>query len=164
MEPAEVEKYLSNAYIGYCRESIDNEPIFNEYPPMHYKKIRKLLDSEINRAQRFEYSIGLLELEVKDKFSEGVHHMLPGTTLNVEMLKGQLRSYDHVENTNVRRYTVMLPNIATLDDVEIVRKRIRRTAEHERWGAVNIGIAVYPFDGENADAILKKALADLQIN
>jgi len=125
------------------------------------KKLEKLLNGEINRAQRFEYSIGLLELEVKEKFSEGVHHMLPGTTLEVEHIKSQLRSYDHVENTDVQRFSVMLPNIDHLEDVEMVRKRIKQTAEEERWGAVNIGIAVYPFDGETAAEIITKALKDM---
>ena len=127
------------------------------------KKLEKLLDGEINRAQRFEYSIGILELEVKEKFSEGVHHMLPGTTLDVEHIKSQLRSYDLVENTDVQRFTVMLPNIDHLDDVEMVRKRIRQTADAERWGAVNIGIAVYPFDGETAAEILDKALKNMRV-
>jgi len=125
------------------------------------KKLEKLLNGEINRAQRFEYSIGLLELEVKEKFSEGVHHLLPGTTLDVEHIKSQLRSYDHVENTDVQRFSVMLPNIDHLEDVEMVRKRIKQTAEEERWGAVNIGIAVYPFDGETAAEIITKALKDM---
>lgn len=127
------------------------------------KKLEKLLNGEINRAQRFEYSIGLLELEVKEKFSEGVHHMLPGTTLEVEHIKSQLRSYDHVENTDVQRFSVMLPNIDHLEDVEMVRKRIKQTAEEERWGAVNIGIAVYPFDGETAAEIITKALKDMGV-
>ena len=125
------------------------------------KKLEKLLNGEINRAQRFEYSIGLLELEVKEKFSEGVHHLLPGTTLDVEHIKSQLRSYDHVENTDVQRFSVMLPNIDHLEDVEMVRKRIKQTAEEERWGAVNIGIAVYPFDGGTAAEIITKALKDM---
>lgn len=124
-------------------------------------KIKKMLDSEINRALRFEFSVGILELEVKEKFASGVHHLLPGATINVESLRSQLRAYDHVESTSVRRYTVMLPSIKTLDDAEIVRKRLSRTAEQESWGAVNIGIAVYPYDGSTAEEILLKAREDL---
>jgi len=126
------------------------------------KHLRRLLDGEINRAQRFDYSIGLLELEVKEKFSEGIHHLLPGTTLNVTKIRSQLRSYDHVENTAVRRFTVILPNIRHLNEADVVRSRIRRTADQQHWGAVNIGIAVYPFDGDNAEEILRKAETDMK--
>jgi hypothetical protein len=121
------------------------------------KKIEKLLDGEINRAQRFQYCVGILELEVSHKHSEGIHHLLPGTTLEVEHIRSKIRAYDHVEKTNVRRFTVMLPNIFHLQDAEIVRKRILNTAQKENWGTVNIGIAVYPFDGDNSQEILKKA-------
>ena len=124
--------------------------------------LRRLLDGEINRAQRFDYSIGLLELEVKVKFSENIHHLLPGTTLNVTKIRSQLRAYDHVENTAVRHFTVILPNIHNLNEADIVRARIRRTADQERWGAVNIGLAVFPFDGDNAEEILRKAELDLK--
>lgn len=129
----------------------------------HLSKLKKLLTSEINRAERFQYSIGIMELEVKENISNGVHHLLPGTTLDVEHISSKFRSYDHVEKTAARRYTVMLPNISTFEETEIVRLRTLETAASENWGTVNIGIAVYPFDGENAEEILNKAMKNMQV-
>ncbi len=125
-------------------------------------RLQKLLSSEINRAQRFQYCIGVLELEIPEKKADGAHHLLPGTTLDVEHISSKFRAYDHVERTDALRYTVMLPSLNSLDEVKIVRKRIKEIAAGENWGAVNIGIAVYPFDGETAEEILLKARDKLQ--
>jgi hypothetical protein len=129
----------------------------------NWKKVEKLLNSEINRARRFQFAIGILELEVQEKFAQGIHYLLPGATINIELLKGEIRAYDQVIKTAIRRFSVVLPSIKTSTDADVVRKRILDTAQREQWGAVNIGIAVYPFDGDNAHEILKKARRDTEI-
>lgn len=124
------------------------------------KLIKKAITSEIARAERFSSRVGILILEVRESVPRGVHYLVPGVTMNVEHISKHLRKYDTVLKVRRRRYTLLLPEAETMDAPSIVKKRIEKIAEENKWGDVNIGIATYPEDGETPEELLRKAYYD----
>lgn len=122
----------------------------------------KSLDIEISRAQRFGYYVGVLLLEVDAGVPRGVHIDLPGITVNVETIRQMLREYDIVVKTKLRRYTVILPHLEERESARIVRDRLKFTSWIKDWGEVNIGIGIYPTQGQTSKDLLKAAENDLK--
>ncbi len=127
------------------------------------RKLRKHLESEISRAKRFGYYIGVLLVDVAESTPRGVHKHLPGVTIYVQHFRSLLREYDIVVKTKLRRYTVILPHLNEGESANIVRERIRFTSWIKDWGAVNIGIAIFPTHGNTSRELLKIAEADLKL-
>lgn len=122
------------------------------------RTIKRVLEREIERADRYYYAMGLLILELSESIPRGVHRFLPGTTIDVEHLERHLRRYDVVVKTDVRRYTALLPQTAAADGTVAVRRRLEKVAQEQGWGEVRIGVATYPQDGRTADELLQAAL------
>ncbi len=125
------------------------------------RRIRQALEIEIGRAKRFNYHVGVLILEVAETVSRGVHDHLPGVTVNVKHFRSLLREYDMVIRTNLRRYTVVLPHLEASESAPLVRDRLLATAHSQDWGAINIGLAIFPQDGVTPRELLQAAERNL---
>jgi len=130
----------------------------------HKRHIRKALDLEISRAKRFQYYIGILILDVAETTPRGIHKSLPGITVNIRHFRSILRDYDTVVKAKLRRYSVILPHLDEGESARLVRDRILFTARLHDWGAVNIGVAIFPEDGTTSRELIKAAEKDLQVS
>ncbi len=126
------------------------------------RQIRKSLDTEIGRASRFGYYIGVLLLDVSETTPRGIHNHLPGITVSVQHFRSMLRNYDVVIKTKLRRYFVMLPHLQESESAQVVKDRILTTARLKEWGPVNVGVAIYPSNGKTSRELLRAAERDLQ--
>lgn len=88
-----------------------------------------------------------------------MHRFLPGMTVDVEHLELHLRKYDVVVKTDVRRYTVILPQTGAVDGPEAVRRRLEKVTQEQGWGVVRIGVATYPHDAQTAEELLQVILS-----
>ena len=116
----------------------------------------ELIEQEIHRSKRFGYSFSLLILEVTNSTPRGLSKFLPGKTLSFHVLKKNLRQYDKIVNSLIRRYYIMLPQTGKSGS-EKVKKRIIKIGELHKWGKVNFSMATYPEDGANAKTLIEKA-------
>ena len=128
------------------------------------------LDQAISLAKRDSRQFALLYLDL-DKFKP-VNDTL-GHTAGDELLKGvaarirhQVRESDTVARVGGDEFTVILPDIARREDAETVAKKIiAALATPFQLGSqkqsvdigTSIGIAVYPADARDADALVKAA-------
>jgi hypothetical protein len=126
------------------------------------RRILKTLDAEISRAKRFGYYVGILLVDVAEETPRGVHKHLPGVTVNVRHFRSVLREYDTVIKTKLRRYTVVLPHLEEGESIRVVKDRITFTAWTQDWGPVNVGIAIYPTNGNTSREILQAAEKNLK--
>ncbi len=127
------------------------------------RTIRHVLDSEIARAERFHSAVGVLVLQVAEAVPRGVHRVVPGKTLDVEHLRQCVRRYDVVQRTDVRRYTILLPQTLAGDGPRTVRARLLRIAEEGGWGHITIGVGCYPMDGSTGAELIRVATTNAQI-
>jgi len=88
---------------------------------------------------------------------------VPGKTLDVEHLRQCVRRYDVVQRTDVRRYTILLPQTLAGDGPRTVRARLLRIAEEGGWGHITIGVACYPMDGSNGAELIRVATTNAQV-
>ena len=125
------------------------------------KMMRKNLEAEISRAERYKHKTGLLILDVKNVVPRGVHYFLPGRTIDVESIQNKLRGHDQVIKMNFRRYKVILSQIVADDNPEKIKERLIEVAKEKEWGDIKIGVSSYPRDGQTAEDIIKAAQRDL---
>lgn len=125
------------------------------------KMIRKNLEAEISRAERYKHKTGLLILDVKNGVPRGIHYFLPGRTIDVESIQNKLRGHDQIVKMNFRRYKVILSQIAADDDPEKIKDRLIEVAKEKKWGDIRIGVSSYPRDGQTAEDIIEVAQRDL---
>lgn len=115
-----------------------------------------LIDEEISRSKRFGFHFAVLVLELNHSVPRGLSKLLPGKAISFHILKKNLRVYDKVITMNYRRYYIILPQTDE-SGVRAVKERIYRLAIEHNWGDINIGISVYPEDGECSQSLLEKA-------
>jgi diguanylate cyclase (GGDEF)-like protein/PAS domain S-box-containing protein len=128
------------------------------------------LNQAISLAKRDSRQFALLYLDL-DKFKP-VNDTL-GHTAGDELLKGvatrirdQVRESDTVARVGGDEFTVILPDIAKREEAETVAKKIiaalatpfQLGSQKQSVGiATSIGIALYPADARDADALVKAA-------
>ena len=115
----------------------------------------KVIDSTISQSKRFGYQFGVLVVEVSHSIPRGISKILPGKTISFSIIEKSLRLYDRIVDCSYRRYYVILPQTGE-KGVKAVMERIRKLAHKHGWGEVTINAAVYPKDGETAQALLSK--------
>ena len=116
----------------------------------------KLIEAEISRSKRFGLQFGVLTVEVSHSVPRGLSKILPGRTISFHVLEKNLRLYDQVIESHLRRrYFIILPQ-TDKNGVETVKARIYRIAEGKKLGDVSIISAVYPGDGDTSKALLGK--------
>ena len=126
------------------------------------------LEQAIGLARRSEKLIGvvLVDLDSFKAVNDSMGHD-GGDALLVEIAKrlsAFVRQNDTVARMGGDEFLIMIPQIPQPDDIRIVIEKII-TAFHqpmivknqEFFVTASVGIAVYPFDGEDTDALVKHA-------
>ena len=129
---------------------------FERFKTTKLKLEAELIEREIHRSKRFGYTFSLLVLEVTNSIPRGLSKLLPGRTLSFHTLQKNLRPYDKIVNSLVRRYYIILPQTNKIASDKI-KHRIYEMAEYYKWGDINIGIATYLDDGNDAKSLIKAA-------
>ncbi len=126
------------------------------------------LQEVISMARRHDHTAVLMFIDL-DRFkivNDSLGHQAGDSLLQIvaERIRSCLREHDLLFRMGGDEFTVILPVVAAPEDAAIVARRITETVaraisihEHELSVGATIGIAVFPGDGDSADALLKNA-------
>ncbi len=123
------------------------------------KEVNKIED-EISRSKRFNFSFGIVVVDISHATPRGISTLIPGKTISFHVMRKYIRGYDKLFGPSFRRYYIILPQ-SDRNAVDVVKKRIHKLAEEHNWGNLSIGEAVYGEDGNSAQALLDKAISRL---
>ena len=101
-----------------------------------YKKQRfeveiKKIDEEINRSNRFNFSFGVLVVEVSHSAPKGLSKLFPGKTISFHLMRKYIRGYDKLMGPYFRRYYIILPQ-GDRTSVNAVKERIYELAQEHK--------------------------------
>ncbi len=126
------------------------------------------LGETIALAQRTNQTCALMFVDL-DRFkivNDSLGHEAGDSLLKVvaERIQACLRESDLLFRMGGDEFTVILPQITSPEDAAFVARRVQEAVatpvsvhEHELAVGATIGIAVYPGDGDSAEALLKNA-------
>ena len=132
--------------------------------------IREKLVQSMNRAEAAEQLVGVISMGI-DRFSDindSIGHTLAdGLLLSLaEQVNEMLSRRDHFGRLGGDEFCIVLENIHNVDEASALTDKIAmKLAEpfdlggHEVFVTASFGIAVYPFDDESPEALLKHASA-----
>jgi len=123
------------------------------------KEVNKIED-EISRSKRFNFSFGVLVVDISQAVPKGIGTLMPGKTISFHLMRKYIRGYDKLFGPFFRRYYILLPQLDR-NGVNAVKQRIYKLAEEHNWGGLSIGEAVYDEDGKSAQALLDAAISRL---
>jgi diguanylate cyclase (GGDEF)-like protein/PAS domain S-box-containing protein len=126
------------------------------------------LGQMLTQAQRNDWSIGVLFVDldrfkaVNDTYGHAAGDMLLRQV--AARLKNCVRSGDNVGRLSGDEFAVALSNLAKTDDAGLVAQKIVSALAapfdlegHQTYVSASIGIALFPGDGEDPDALIKNA-------
>lgn len=129
---------------------------------------RDKLEAAMQDCIRDELLVGLLFIDldhfqkVNDAlgYAKGDHVLLEVT----ERLQQSVRAQDTIARLGGDEFVIILQGITLMDEVEEIAKQVLKSinepyhvAGHEMFLTPSIGIAVYPFDEDDVNSLLKKA-------
>ena len=138
-------------------------------------KLNEDLDAEVARAKRYERPLSLLMIDI-DWFKN--YNKVHGNPKGDELLKKiagiftrSVRDTDKVYRYGEADFSVLLPE-TTKENALVVARRLQGLIEHEQFEGekesqpnkkitVSVGVASFPWDGNNKDQLLKSADAAL---
>ena len=133
---------------------------WNLVKKQRYEVEMKKIEEEISRSSRFDYSFGVLVVEVSHSAPKGLSKLFPGKTISFHLMRKYIRGYDKLFGPFFRRYYIILPQ-SDRNGVNALKQRIYKLAEEYNWGDLSIGEAVYDEDGKSAQALLDAAISRL---
>lgn len=128
----------------------------------------EILSHAVDKARRYRHKLALLFVDL-DRFKqvndEFGHHV--GDLLLKEVVRrtqASIRSSDTLGRRGGDEFVVLLPEIGSRHDVDVVAEKIRASLGepfvvegHELRISSSIGVAVYPAHGNDEDALLRRA-------
>jgi diguanylate cyclase (GGDEF)-like protein len=132
----------------------------------NFRAFRERIDSEIDRAARYESRFGVLVLDL-DRFknyNDTYGHLAGNDALQrvSRAIRETVRSVDFPARYGGEEFAVILPEIDAAS-VAMIAERVRIAVEALPAPAggstvtVSIGVAIYPIDGANPEALFKTA-------
>ncbi|HEX6733545.1 MAG TPA: EAL domain-containing protein [Azonexus sp.] len=126
------------------------------------------LELSITQARRRNQRLGVMFLDIdRFKLINDTYGHPEGDRLLKEFsgrMRQCLRSGDTLARQGGDEFTVLLPDIVSVDDVAVIAKKmlaeLKRpftVAERDFIATVSIGIAVYPEDGQTPDELIRNA-------
>ncbi len=126
------------------------------------------LGQAVSRARREEWLVALvfLDLDHFKEINDSLGHAAGDEVLRAigGRLKQCMREGDTVARLGGDEFTVILEDAGAPENVAKVARKVLevfaqpvRIAEHELFVSPSIGIALYPYDGSDADMLLKHA-------
>ncbi|MBP1930212.1 bifunctional diguanylate cyclase/phosphodiesterase [Ammoniphilus resinae] len=126
------------------------------------------LRKEEKHAKRFQSQLAILFLDIdrfkyiNDTWGHEIGDLI--LTETAQRIKKCIRSIDLVARLGGDEFTVMLTNLVSKKEVELIAGRIHASfKEPIKMGgqlyniSCSLGIAIFPLDGRNADELLKRA-------
>lgn len=142
------------------------------YDPLTKLASRTLFTDRFNhsliKAQRMESKIALLFIDL-DRFkhvNDTLGHSVGDELLKktAERIKHALRQEDTAARFGGDEFSVLLPDIEGINQVQLVAQRILKELStpfiisgHESYISASIGISLYPADGTAVEQLLRKA-------
>lgn len=120
----------------------------------------KKIEDEISRSKRFNFSFGVLVVDMSHNVPRGISALMPGKTISFHLMKKYIRGYDQLFGPFFRRYYIILAQ-SDRNAVNAVKQRIYKLSKEHNWGNLSIGEATYDEDGKSAQALLDTAISRL---
>lgn len=128
--------------------------------PMEMDEIMKRLKTEIKRAERFQYKVGLIILEFTQQSPRKIQTSLQ-SVLPEESIKKETREYDLIYKLDRNKFFLALPFQTDKDIVPVIGSRLKDISIARKWGQFKIGISLYPDDGSIMEELLEASMKKL---
>ena len=132
------------------------------------KHLMETLDNEVVRSKRHKHDFAVLVVDIDHfkKYNDTYGHLAGDEVLSrlATVFKESVRSCDYVARYGGEEFILVLPEIGPQDGVKAA-ERIRKKVLKENFAAdgkeiqvtVSVGVASYPKDGEEPQAIIRHA-------
>ena len=136
------------------------------------KHLMETLDNEVARSKRHKHDFAVLVVDIDDfkEYNDTYGHLAGDDVLSrlAKVFKESVRSCDYVARYGGEEFILVLPEIGPQDGVKAA-ERIRKKVVKEKFAVdgkpiqvtVSVGVASYPKDGDESQAIIRHADAAL---
>ena len=136
------------------------------------KHLMETLDNEVARSKRHKHDFAVLVIDIDHfkEYNDTYGHLAGDEVLSrlASVFKKSVRSCDYVARYGGEEFILVLPEIAPKDGVKAA-ERIRKKVVKEKFAGdgeprgvtVSVGVASYPKDGDDPQAIIGHADAAL---
>ena len=148
-------------------EEVDKRARTDELTSLpNFRAFRERIDLEIERARRYPESFGILVIDLDrfKQFNDRFGHLAGNDALQgvARVIRDTVRTVDFPARYGGEEFAVIVPNI-TRESLVRIAERIRANVEamppvpETAPVTLSIGAAMYPRDGDGADALFAKA-------
>jgi diguanylate cyclase (GGDEF)-like protein len=132
------------------------------------KHLMETLDNEVARSKRHKHDFSVLVVDIDHfkEYNDTYGHLAGDEVLSrlASVFKKSVRSCDYVARYGGEEFIIVLPEIAPQDGVQAA-ERIRKKVVKEKFASdgepikvtVSVGVASYPKDGDDPQAIIRHA-------
>jgi len=138
----------------------------------NHKHLMETLDNEVARSKRHKHDFAVLVVDIDDfkEYNNTYGHLAGDEVISrlASVFKKSVRSCDYVARYGGEEFILVLPEIGPKDGVKAA-ERIRKKVVKEKFAGdgeprgvtVSVGVASYPKDGDDPQAIIGRADAAL---